>query len=89
MVSDHVIVSLVEQVSISEFKATCIELLHRVQATGQPILVTRRGQPVAQIGPPPPPERQPSFLGAMADRTRILGDLVAPLDTEDWEALHD
>jgi prevent-host-death family protein len=79
----------VESVSISEFKATCIELLHRVQATGQPILVTRRGEPVALINPPPPPMRPPAVLGALADRTRILGDLVSPLDTDDWEALRE
>ena len=40
-----------ERVLISEFKARCIELIKRVQATRQPLIVTLRGQPVAKVVP--------------------------------------
>ena len=73
-----------EEMQISMFKATCLAVLERVGKTGQPVLVTRFGKPVAQIVPPPSGD----WLGAMAGSGRILGDLTAPvLDPEEWEAL--
>ena len=72
---------------ISKFKATCLAVLARVGKTGNPILVTRFGKPVAQIVPPPP-ERSGCWLGSMRGRGRIRGDFVAPAsDLADWAAL--
>lgn len=77
-----------ERVPISKFKATCLELLKRVKRTGRPILVTRRGEPIAQILPPPPPERPRAWLGSFRGTGRILGDILAPAASEEeWEAL--
>jgi len=42
-----------EEMQISKFKATCLAVLARVGKTGNPVLVTRFGKPVAQIVPPP------------------------------------
>ena len=41
-----------EEIAISKFKATCLAVLERVRKTGQPILVTRFGQAIAEIRPP-------------------------------------
>lgn len=38
-----------ETINVARFKATCLALLARVEKTGQPICVTRRGKPLAQI----------------------------------------
>jgi prevent-host-death family protein len=77
-----------EAVPISKFKATCLELLRKVQRTGQSILVTRRGEPIAQIVPPPPPGHAGSWLGSMKGTGKILGDIVSPITSEhEWEAL--
>ena len=77
-----------EVIAISEFKATCLALLERVRKTGQPLLVTRRGKPVAQIQPPPPPEpAKDSPFGCMRGTAEIVGDIVSPLSEEDWEVL--
>jgi len=46
-----------EEIAISKFKATCLAVLEKVKKTGQPILVTRFGHPVAQITPPAPAKR--------------------------------
>lgn len=75
-----------EAVAISKFKATCLALLDRVRKTGQPILITKRGEPIAQVVPPPPPEppKERTF-GCMAGTARELGDIVEPLGEEDWE----
>jgi prevent-host-death family protein len=68
-----------ETISASEFKATCLALLDKVGRTGQPILVTKRGKPVAQLAPPPPPEKKGSWLGCMRGTGVILGDIVGPV----------
>ena len=38
------------EISASEFKAKCLALLDRVAATGETLVVTKRGKPVADIG---------------------------------------
>lgn len=74
-------------IAISKFKATCLAVLEQVRATGEPLLVTRRGEPVAQIVPPPPAEERSTGFGAMKGTGRIVGDIVQPVGSvEDWEA---
>jgi prevent-host-death family protein len=76
-----------KSVAISTFKATCLALLEQVCTTGEPLLVTRRGKPVAQILPPPPSELPSGGFGAMKGTGRITGDLVEPVGSiKDWEA---
>ncbi len=78
----------IESMAISHFKATCLAVLERVRQTGQPLLVTKRGRPVAQILPPPSPESAgESRFGCMKGKIEFLGDIVEPLPEEDWEAL--
>ena len=84
---DHGTLDAMETITISRFKATCLERLERVRQTGQPLLVTKRGVVIAQILPPPPPEPTRSGFGVMAGRAIELGDIVAPLDEDEWEAL--
>ena len=77
-----------EVVTISKFKATCLALLDKVKRTGQPILVTRRGEPIALVSPPPEPEKPDSWLGMFQSRGKIIGDIVSPiLDQTVWEVL--
>jgi len=78
-----------EKIAISKFKATCLAVLERVRKSGQPILVTRFGQPVAKISPPELAERI-IRLGGGAGSAVILGDIVGPIgDESDWEAAQD
>ncbi len=77
-----------ETMAVSRFKATCLEVLQRVKRTGRPVLVTRFGQPVAEVVPPPVEGPTSGWLGAMAGRGRIVGDVVAPAGgSREWEAL--
>ena len=75
-----------ETVSISTFKATCLELLRRVGRTGQPIRVTLRGEPIADIIPPKIERERRKWLGAARESGAVHGDLVSPTG-EQWEAL--
>jgi len=78
-----------EQIAISKFKATCLAVLERVRKTGEPILVTRFGQPVAEILPPRDLSSRRRF-GARLGSMVILGDIVGPTgDESEWEAAQD
>ena len=77
-----------ETVAISKFKATCLELLKRVQQTGQPLLVTRNGEPIAVVVPPPEPKKPSTWLGSFKSTGRIKGDILSPvLDEKNWRVL--
>lgn len=78
----------IETIAISEFKATCLAVLERVRRTGASIIVTRRGEPVAEIGPPSHASRGSEWLGSMRGSAAITGDIVAPASAPvEWEAL--
>ena len=78
-----------ETIPISKFKATCLAVLERVRKTGEPVLVTRFGQPVARIEPPTQPGKTVK-LGGGVGTLEILGDIVGPIsDISDWEAAQD
>jgi prevent-host-death family protein len=72
-----------------EFKQTCLRLLDEVGASGEPIVITKRGKPVAQLTPVKP-QRSEDWLGAMRHQGEIKGDLVAPAaDPGEWDALRE
>ncbi|HUN61280.1 MAG TPA: type II toxin-antitoxin system prevent-host-death family antitoxin [Candidatus Sulfotelmatobacter sp.] len=78
-----------EEIAISKFKATCLAVLERVRETGEPVVVTRFGQPIARIEPPVQPRKKIKLGGGVGTIT-ILGDIVGPItDISDWEAAQD
>ena len=77
-----------EKMAISKFKATCLAVLERVRKTRKPVLVTRRGEPIAEVVPPPLPEKAKKFVGSRVGTIRIVGDIISPVvDESEWEAL--
>jgi prevent-host-death family protein len=77
-----------ESIPVSKFKATCLAVLQRVKRTGRPVLITRFGQPVAEVIPPQRRVSQSDWLGGMAGRVKVVGDIVAPVvDADTWDAL--
>ena len=77
-----------DTVSISKFKATCLARLDKVKRTGQPLLITRRGEPIAEVVSPSPAKAVSGWLGSLQSTGRIVGDIVAPAtEAADWEAL--
>jgi len=79
-------IMVMQDVSISEFKAKCLGLIEQVQKTRQPLRITRHGKPVAEvIQAGPDPRRQ--FLGDMVGTAKIVGDVVSPvIDVDEIEA---
>jgi prevent-host-death family protein len=66
--------------SASRFKATCLALLDEVAETGEELVVTKHGKPVARVVPIKPPQ---SLAGSV---TFLVSDdeLIAPL-FPDWD----
>lgn len=73
-------------IQASEFKAKCLALMDQVARTGETIVVTKNGKPVAELRPHRPP-RAKSIRGLHKGRIKILGDIVSPLGTSLWKAL--
>ncbi len=72
-------------IKASEFKAKCLALMDEVAATGETIVVTKNGEPVADLVPHKP-AKKPELFGVWKDRVTIIGDIISPLDVE-WDAM--
>jgi prevent-host-death family protein len=72
-----------KSIPISEFKAHCFELVREVQRTGNPIVLTNRGEPTAVVSPPNSIKREFRF-GLFEGTAQILDDIVRARP-EDWE----
>jgi len=68
---------------VSQFKAQCIAVLKEAQRTHEPVLVTRRGHPLARIEPVC--ESPPRKFGALKGQMRIKGDIVHASFDGEWE----
>ncbi len=43
-----------KQMRASAFKARCLSVMNDIQATGEPVIVTKRGKPVVKVIPAEP-----------------------------------
>lgn len=72
------------QIKASEFKAKCLSLMDEVARTGTPLVITKNGEPVAELVPHR--RRTGSPWGCLKGRLFITGDIISPIDVE-WDAL--
>ena len=87
MVIDHEIINLMDTMAVSKFKAGCLAALERVRKTRRPLLITKRGIPLAQVLPPPVEAPAGDSFGILAGTVTEHGDILEPLPESDWEAL--
>jgi len=77
------------EVTATEFKAKCLALLEEVRETGELIIVTKHGKPVAQVSPALPGSHkypQEALFGTV----ETVGDITGPVYPPDrWEAEKD
>ena len=73
-------------VKASEFKARCLALMDDVARTGEPILITKNGKPVAELRQVAKPISS-DLMGLMKNRIRIVGDIISPIGEDDWDVL--
>ena len=71
----------VRTMKASEFKARCLKLMDEVAESGEEIVITKNGRPVAKLAPHRP-RNNTSWFGADRDNIQILGDIVSPMPAE-------
>jgi prevent-host-death family protein len=75
-----------KSVAISAFKARCLALLEDVARTGKPLLVTKRGKPLARITAADH-SRSSSPQDTLRSSVETLGDVIAPvIPATAWDA---
>lgn len=79
-----------QTISAGEFKAKCLRLMDQVQQERKIIIITKRGEPVAQLVPFEGNKSTESkdLFGYLKNGVTIIGDIISPLD-ETWDAEHD
>jgi len=63
-----------------KFKAQCLAILDEVQESGKPVIVTKRGKPVAKVVPYSDKKAE-SLRGSVT----FHGDVVGPI-LDEWDA---
>lgn len=68
------------------FKARCLAIMNDVQATGEPVIVTKRGTPVVKVVPVD--SQNADLFGFMADEFKILGNIEVPVvPLKQWKVM--
>jgi prevent-host-death family protein len=74
-----------KKIPAGQFKAKCLSIMDRVQKTGEPVLITKRGKPVVRLSPAE--SEAEDVFGYMSGKVKIVGDIVGPITPlDDWEA---
>jgi prevent-host-death family protein len=77
---------VMKTMAAGEFKAKCLKIMDRVNATREPVLITKKGRPVAKLVPVDSIAKD--ALGSLVGVIEIVGDVESPVEPpEAWEAL--
>jgi prevent-host-death family protein len=71
-----------KKIAAGEFKARCLTLMEDVRTTREPLIITKRGKPVAKLVPAG--DDKDDFIGRLEGVFRIVGDIESPIDG--WES---
>jgi prevent-host-death family protein len=74
------------EIPAGEFKAKCLQLMDKVARSREPIVITKRGRPVAKLVPADAPQPRAPLFGYMAGTAEIRGDIVDAPHLE-WSVL--
>ncbi len=68
-----------------KFKAHCLKVMDEVRARREPVIITKKGVPMAKLVPAS--ERQRDVFGCMAGTAEIRGDIETPvIPAKSWKA---
>ncbi len=69
-----------------EFKARCLRVMEEVKKYRTPVVITKKGRPVAKIVPVDEPADD--IFGCMADTVKVVGDVESPVfPARAWKVL--
>ena len=66
-----------KRMTASRFKSHCLSVMNAVVATGERVLITKRGKPYVRIERVEPDAK--SIFGFMAGECKIVGDIEGPV----------
>lgn len=66
-----------KSIPAARFKARCLKIMDEVKARREPVLITKKGKPVARLVPADEPVRD--VFGCLAGELEITGDITAPV----------
>jgi prevent-host-death family protein len=69
-------------VGAAEFKANCLRLIDEVAQQRRPLIITKRGKPVAKLVPVE--TEAIDLFGRMAGSIKICGDIINPIEDAGW-----
>lgn len=74
-------------IGATAFKARCLQILDEVSRTGEPMMITKRGKPIAELVRPVPKKRGRYPQDRLKGTVKIFGDIISPpLPPEVWDA---
>lgn len=75
-----------KKIAAGRFKAQCLKVMEQVRTTREPVLITKRGRPLAKlVAAEKPPD---DFIGRLEGVVTIVGDIESPIvPLSDWDAL--
>ena len=75
-----------KSMAAGKFKAHCLQVMEHVRTTGEPLVITKRGHPVAKLVPAE--SENETFLGRLKGAIKITGDIEAPIEPlRSWKVL--
>ena len=75
-------------ISVTQFRASCLELIRQVEAGGEPVDIKRRGRVVARLAPPPGGEASRKPWERLRGSGRLLAEPgESVLAADDFEAV--
>ena len=75
-----------KRIAAGTFKARCLAVMKQVHATGEPIIVTKRGTPIVKIVPIR--NEKDDIFGFLKGQLKIIGDIESPIPVE-WGTTQD
>ena len=73
-----------KQMPAGEFKTQCLAVMDKVLQTGEPVVITKHGKPVAKLVPAD--QSADDIFGFMVGKVKIVGDIVSSVTPlSDWE----
>ena len=75
-----------KQIAAAQFKARCLRLMDEVKTSRQPLLIRKKGRPVAMLVPADEPPSD--VFGCLVGTLEIAGEVLAPVaPARSWNAV--
>jgi prevent-host-death family protein len=82
MTDGHKVMTDDKYVAAADFKANCLRLMDEVAQQRRPIIITKRGKPVAKLVPVE--TETIDLFGRMVGSIKICGDIINPIEDAGW-----